>query len=272
MRLRQLGTTQSIAFIAPPEVHQSIMDVRQKSLDIPVDSSDVIRWLLVQTCTTNRDLQPLYVAQGMDFCRRMQGASKYQRFLTSPKHRAAFIQVLQRREHQTLEELYSPFTKTNSDRELVMNNAFAKFKGTLKSFAHELEESFRLMSLNPGSVQSSSLEEVEQEREVAFEVEEERQLQRPGAMKALKFPGLHPAISNFVDTGVFDADQKGFDAAIVLQSVQLGAKYDKRASSLVSHLYVSPEFLKTVLNKKGTKNSHYLVSCNSHNDSFMVSL
>ncbi|CRG89375.1 N-(5-amino-5-carboxypentanoyl)-L-cysteinyl-D-valine synthase [Talaromyces islandicus] len=258
MRLRQLGTTQSIAFVAPPEVHQSIMDVRQRPLDTPLDSSDVIHWLLVQTCATNRDLQPLYFAQGMDFCRRMQGASKYQLFLTSPKDRAAFINVLQRREHQTLEELYSPLTKTNSDRGISIDKAFAEFKGTLNSFAHKLEESFRLMSLSPGSVQSSSLEEVEQEREVTFEMEEERQLQRPGAMKALKFPGLHPAISNFVDTGVFDTDEQGFNAAVALSAVQLGARYDKRTASLVSNLYVSPEFLKTILRKTGIKHDHYL--------------
>lgn len=271
MRLRQLGTTQSIAFMAPPEVHQSIMDVRQKSKDIPVDSSDVIHWLLIQTCATNWDLQPLYFAQGMDFCRRMQGASKYRQFLTCPEDRAAFIKVLQRRDHRILEELYSPLTHNNSDRELSMDNEFADFKGKLKSFSHELEESFRRMSLNLGSVQSSSLEEVEQKREVELQVEEERQLQKPGVMKALKFPGLHPAISKFVDTGVLDTTERGFDADMVLKSVQLGARYDKRVLSLVSHLYVSPEFLKTVQSKKGIKHDHYLVSHNYHGFIFSFS-
>lgn len=61
MRLRQLGTTQSIAFIAPSEVHQSIQDVCQKSANDPIDSSDVITWLLDQTCTSNRDLQSIFL-------------------------------------------------------------------------------------------------------------------------------------------------------------------------------------------------------------------
>jgi hypothetical protein len=40
MRLRQLGTTQSVSFFAPPEVHQSIMDLKgEKAGD--VDSRDV---------------------------------------------------------------------------------------------------------------------------------------------------------------------------------------------------------------------------------------
>jgi len=41
MRLRQLATTQSIAFFIPPEVHQSIADLRKKSISDKVDSFDV---------------------------------------------------------------------------------------------------------------------------------------------------------------------------------------------------------------------------------------
>lgn len=62
MRLRQLGTTQSITFIAPPEVDQSILDMRQKGRTGYIDSYDVIVWLLTQTCDNIRDLQPLHYA------------------------------------------------------------------------------------------------------------------------------------------------------------------------------------------------------------------
>lgn len=41
MRLRQLGTTQSVTFFAPPEVNQSIRDLCMKLDDDPVDSGDV---------------------------------------------------------------------------------------------------------------------------------------------------------------------------------------------------------------------------------------
>lgn len=41
MRLRQLGTTQSIAFLIPPEVHQSIADLRGKTTHESIDSADV---------------------------------------------------------------------------------------------------------------------------------------------------------------------------------------------------------------------------------------
>jgi hypothetical protein len=41
MRLRQLGTTQSVVFFAPPEVHQSILDLQKKVDGSKVDSHDV---------------------------------------------------------------------------------------------------------------------------------------------------------------------------------------------------------------------------------------
>jgi hypothetical protein len=41
MRLRQLGTSQSITFFIPPEVHQVIADLRKKRISNPIDSHDV---------------------------------------------------------------------------------------------------------------------------------------------------------------------------------------------------------------------------------------
>lgn len=41
MRLRQLGTTQSVTFFVPPEVHQSVADLRGKTMYESIDSADV---------------------------------------------------------------------------------------------------------------------------------------------------------------------------------------------------------------------------------------
>ena len=50
MRLRQLAISQPIVFLAPPEVHQSILNFRGKVAKDDIDSKDVIIWLLEQTC------------------------------------------------------------------------------------------------------------------------------------------------------------------------------------------------------------------------------
>ena len=108
MRLRQLGSTQSITFFAPPEVHQSILDFRNKRHGDLLDSSDVVCWLLEQTCNGNEQLQQLYLVQGAEFCRRTHAAWEYSDFLTDLAHRTAYLQVLQQPEQQTLEQLYKP--------------------------------------------------------------------------------------------------------------------------------------------------------------------
>src|ERR1700761_3321182 len=106
MRLRQLGTTQRVVFFAPPEVHQSILDVCKKRHRDPIDSSHVVSWLLEQTCRANEQLQNLYLAQGTDFCRRTNAQWENANFLIDKGHREAYLKVIQCPELQSLEQLY----------------------------------------------------------------------------------------------------------------------------------------------------------------------
>ncbi|OOO05665.1 Ankyrin repeat-containing domain-containing protein [Aspergillus oryzae] len=149
--LKRLGTTESVIFVSPPEVHQSILDARQKSVHDSIDSSDVLSWLINQTCNNNRDLQPLYLSQGIDFCQRMQASIDHKNFLSDSDHRNDYTEHLKRPEQQTLEQLYQPQSHEQCD----------------------------LIPQVKGSMNNAALEEVEQEREVVFEIEQEREIQRP---------------------------------------------------------------------------------------------
>ena len=179
MRLRQLGTTQSVTFFASPEVHQNILDVCEKGLRDIIDSADVVTWLLDQTCATNIELQHLYFAQSTDFCRRTQAAEHYSMFLTNNEHRKAYMGVLRQAEQQTLEQLYQPrivqdISDTSTDASSSSSDIFSlPFGGKIAMFMQELTE--RRKNATHGSSRNAlALEEVEQEREVAFEIEEER--------------------------------------------------------------------------------------------------
>lgn len=46
MRLRHLKTSQSLLFVAPPEVHLSIQDICKKQSKQDINSADVVYWLL----------------------------------------------------------------------------------------------------------------------------------------------------------------------------------------------------------------------------------
>lgn len=258
MRMRQLGTTQSIAYVVPPEVHQSIQDVCNKRPRDLFDSSDVVTWLLHQTCNNIEELQPLYLSQGKDFCHRMQAAKTYKDFLHNPFHQEAFMEVLQQPEQQNLEQLYSP--RASHPGETVQSSL--GLTGQLVAFQKDLRKR-QLASKDAFSyAKSSALEEVEQEREVAFQVEEEREVQRPQRMRALQFAGLHKTIRDFVTTGVLFGQEGYTKATTVLERTKVGTKYGDHISRLLSNLYVSIEFLRTVRTKDKTVLDNYTVSSN----------
>ncbi|KAM0145804.1 hypothetical protein ACHAQE_011068 [Botrytis cinerea] len=243
MRLRQLGTTQSITFFAPPEVHQSILDVCAKQYGkatqfLWVDSSHVVWWLLEQTCRTNQHLQNLYLAQGTDFCRRTDAQWKYTEIFTDNTQRDAYLSAIQNPEHQSLEKLYEGVTDTEAS--YVTDMASTKLAGFMK----ELNKQRITTGNTRNYIHSSVLEEVEQEREVEFQIEQVRQVQKPTHYEALTFSGLHPNIFLFVKTGNLILGcgyEHIFDA---LARTDIGQKYDVRRTK--SKLYVSMEFIRTI--------------------------
>lgn len=111
MRLRQLAISQSIVFFAPPEVHQSILNFRGKVAKDVIDSHDVIVWLLEQTCCNIEQLQPLYISQGLEYCRRRLAAQRNPDASSQPDQRKAYLKVLEQPERYSLENLYAPDQK-----------------------------------------------------------------------------------------------------------------------------------------------------------------
>lgn len=254
MRLRQLKTTQSVSFFAPPEVHQSILDVRKKKRGDAISSYDVIFWLLEQTCDGIEQLQPLYFAQGADFCRRIQAASSSPDFLTDVNHGEAYLGTLRQSEQQTLEQLYG-VKKSRAAKSGEFPNP------TIASFMKALNTRRKGFQDTGNAVHGSALQEVEQEREVAFEVEAVREVQKPVHYTPLSFAGLHKDIINFVKTGRLAADSHGYEHALmVLRRTALGLKHGIFNDAIVSRLYVSKEFVKTVSVPLGRPNDNFQVS------------
>jgi hypothetical protein len=118
MRLRKLGTTQSVVFFAPIEVHQAILDSRAASRSSGVDSSDVVRWILSSTATALETLVPLYWSNGANFLNRSQAAWDNSEFLHDPSHGEEFLNKVREKEKLTLNRLYKPRHKSKFDQEL----------------------------------------------------------------------------------------------------------------------------------------------------------
>ncbi|KAL8391947.1 hypothetical protein RB595_002236 [Gaeumannomyces hyphopodioides] len=197
MRLRQLGQTQAVVWFAPPEVHSSILDLQKKSTGSTLDSSDVIRWLLSNTCDGLEQLQPLYYAQGMDFSRRVQAAVDNPSFLTDQRQRQRYVACIRQEESQTLRDLYEPKAKTK------VTGLKGASEPSIASFVSQLNSQKATFRDTGHAVHASVLQEQEREVaiEVAYEVESVRQVKKPPRLSPLTFPGLHPDLEMFAQTG-----------------------------------------------------------------------
>jgi hypothetical protein len=163
MRLRQLGTTQSVVFFAPPEVCHSIQDLFDKSNHDELTSFDVVCWLVEQTCSGIEQLHPLYYAQGIDFCQRTQALLDNPNIDTDGEQREAYLGSVRQVEQQTLEQLYGAKKKAKTQ---------ATYSGMAKKLAKyiaELQVRRKAFEDSGQAVHGSALQEVEQERETQYE-------------------------------------------------------------------------------------------------------
>lgn len=200
MRLRQLGTTQSIRFFIPPGVLQSIIDLRGLEATAFIDSTDVIYWLLVETCNGIEQLQPLHFSQGADFCRRYQAILDNPDSLSNTQQRETLLESLRQIELQSLEKMYGVSSKAKASK----TTTTIMTSSDLKGFMRELKLSKKSFQDTGGNaVHGSALQEVEQEREVAHEVETVREVQKIVKYNPFSWSGLHREIEHFVNTGMY---------------------------------------------------------------------
>lgn len=101
---------------------------------------------------------------------------------------------------------------------------------------------------------SSALEEVEQEREVKFQAEEIRQVAKPVKYQALKFLGLHSAISRFATTGQLEGYEGFIKAFYSLKNTAIGKRFEVRGTR--SRFYCSTAFTRTVALSKQVKTAN----------------
>lgn len=241
MRLRQLGSTQSVAFVAPPEVYQSILRLRtdysEPITSPPVKSPDVVHWLLEQSCKASENMISLHVAQGFDFCQRTNALWKHKN-LDNTSARAHLLKAILQREEQTLEQLYGPKQRDCGGKSSPLSFEY------LRTFTASLRERELNQLSTDRSGGSSAFEEVEQEREVEFEVEQTLQRQRPTCYDALHFPGLDASIVHFVETGELQVDGGFIQAFEFIGMTSIGRRFGVKKTP--SRLLVSKEFTRTM--------------------------
>ena len=253
MRLRLLATRQTVVFFAPPEVHQSILNVRGKTSNDKIDSHDVICWLLEQSCRTIEQIQPLYISQGIDFCQRTSSAVTNHNAATNAEHRSRYLKVLEQPEHYTLEHLYAPRKKIKAPAaatsEVPLLSSYVADLNLMKANLRETSE----------TVQALAYQEVEQEREVAIEVETVREVKKPPPAYPLKHLPLHEHVIQFVKRGrIFGGSDAYEQAFLAMRHTGVGAQHKINANTPLTNLYVTADFMGTIRTDRGQPRDEYL--------------
>lgn len=244
MRLRQLAISQSIIFFAPPEVDQSILNTRKSNSKGPIDSHDVIIWLLEQTCCSIEQLQPLYVSQGLEYCRRRIAAQRYEDAAYHVDESKSYLKVLEQPERYSLEELYAPDRKIKAAQINSSNNAeITKYVMRLNVLKTEIR--------NTGdTVQALAHQEVEQEREVAIEVETVREVKKPHHAQPCPQPLLHRDVRSYAERGRLVAGSHVYiQAFVALRQTAVGRRLGISDDATLSGLYITLDYSKTVISE-----------------------
>ncbi|KAH7095848.1 hypothetical protein FB567DRAFT_624053 [Paraphoma chrysanthemicola] len=235
MRMRQLGKGQSVVFLAPEEIATKIYELTSNDFDDPVTVRDVLYWSVRETWNDLKKSMPLWAVQGHRFISQ-------QHLLQDSNITKEQAKEFLEDEGQNIESRYSPTIQGN--------------KLTAKSKNWDLDN----QDLNQivvrcqgfGAIGDVAAEfEEEQERELAPEQEEQREVERPKKMEPSKHD-VHKHLQSLTTSGKITKTSRAFTPAF--QSLQSTSAADLgKLAQFPTDLLVSADFMKTVKKPTGTK-------------------
>ncbi len=238
--MRRLGKGQSVVFCVNEEMENNIRLYTSRAGGEVLDVDDIILWAVSETFTTTKRAMPLWAVQGIRFLRQRalwEGAQWGGTTAMSKASSQAFIES----EAQTLDQRYRPRTTTS--------DMFQSMPTTNPRLA-EIQQ--RCCEFDDLQFNASTLQE-EQERELAIELEQERQVQRPTSATPAT-ARLRPDVQRFMLTSELSSTSgdhiPAFDA---LLSTSAGAHM--RGCHLVydsDAFRVSADFAATIVQTAGT--------------------
>ncbi|KAL4812455.1 hypothetical protein BDW67DRAFT_193625 [Aspergillus spinulosporus] len=242
MRMRKLGKGQSVVFCVPQEIELKILSIVEKPSGNDINVADVLRWAISETWVDMQRSIPLWAIQGERFERqnnlwnrsRRDGETKMTQTLAE-----GFLE----QESQSIEQRYRPRSDHDAPPFIQSNN------DDNDNIRLILERCREFKDIN---FRSTQLQE-EQERQLAPEVEQEREVQRPPPATP-EDHSVHPDLRYFVATGILKEGSDAFMPAFQALADTSAAKY-LNVSEFAEHsdvaeptsgLLVTRDFARTV--------------------------
>ncbi|THY36728.1 hypothetical protein D6D01_00185 [Aureobasidium pullulans] len=259
MRLRSLGNGHSLCFVSPTEVHRSICDLKGYKNSDQLTSFDVLAWCMEQTCQSLDIARPLRAMHGLEYVRQqtvlheiLPATSASTKLIRDDDRIQRFRREIQEDESRPLELLYG-----------VHEERIGAFKRLLDRDSDN--PTMQHLVIEYDSMNKTYLEDCtvdnEQERELAHEVERQRQVERPKAAKAC-LPHVSKGLAFYINDGTEGAFKNSASKhafAIFKDTSALEvAKKQKVNPAAFSDLYVSQDFSRTVTLTGGSLIDDYL--------------
>lgn len=244
MRLRKLGHGQSLMFVSPPEVHQSILEFMGHVPNTELSGLDVIAWSLEQSCSNIERCQPLRIMQGLGHRSRQKVAEAFsQKFpccneITEDDIGADEVKAFREKEDQTLNDLYAPAALRTTTLPDIIQSSQADTSPMVQSLLGIWRE------LDDSMPQGATMHE-EHEREIAHEIEQETQIERPPRAKAL-CSRVDKRLRKYIHSG---ENQEFRNFALAFNGVaetSSAAPLVNNAKSVWSQIRVTKGFIETV--------------------------
>ncbi|KAJ4367484.1 hypothetical protein N0V83_007067 [Neocucurbitaria cava] len=227
MRMRKLGQGQSVVFIVPEEISTKVRE-RTSNPSEELELVDVLCWSISESWADLKKSMPLWAAQGARFLAHeglLNGAN------TTKEQAAAFLED----EAQTLEARYKP--------QVYNRDPMAQFEEWDLSNPNIQQIVKRCRDFNAMGFVAADLEE-EEERELAPEKEEERQVERPSSMEAAQ-SAVHSDLRRMAKHGQITKTSKAIIPAFqALKSTSAGRLYD--LPEFPTQLLVTADFMRTI--------------------------
>lgn len=231
--MRKLGQGQAVVFCVPDEIKHKIMDCTHKIDSTLLNVSDVLHWAMSETYADLCRAIPLWAVQGRRFEHQSSlwnSSNERNRRCISQSQATGFLE----KESLTLEDRYHPTAyqhKTFSE-----NHSPSQVSSIIESRHRE----FDILQYSSVSLQRDQ----EQERELACEVERERQVQRPPPAS----PSIHyvePDLRTFIATGILHGDTQACQPAFkALRDTSAATYFD--VQDFPTDLWVTYDFTRTI--------------------------
>lgn len=226
MRLRNLAKEQSVVFCISGEIAGKILEVTSKETIDDIEVSDVLVWAITETWQELKRIIPLWATQGQ----RFEKSKFFQNGTRTTKQQA---ESLLEADGQTISRRYQPRNRqanTNGPHWDMSNENIVRIMRRCQDFG-------------AFNFDSTTLSE-EQERELATEIEEELQVQRPPPMTPEEHE-LHADVQQLVTTGKVKKNSTAFKPAFEgLSSISAAASFN--VSSFPKDLMVTVDYIRTV--------------------------